>query len=836
MKTTAYFPWLLGKIAAVLLLFALLIRPALAQPGNLATYAGGPGQEQFLDLMRLSDGTALVAGTAQDLGWVPATVPRTVLAGTAGIRNTGSATPRIGFILHLAADLGTILHVVNLPAGAAESIAHLKTSNVPGQPTGNLYLSGTTVNTNVRDGGYFLARLDHNFIDGVPTALTWVNNVWAQGYVFDRQPWDVGSDDRLVYILGQSHSADWCAATALDGATGTPVVVPNWRTQILRAGNTEFRGVAAAAPGGAAAVSYSNIIFKKVGRCDLRSWTSADYLAELPDGNGRTRRGTWPLDAFFGTPCDPAAPSTSGSGYSGYRTGPGATYGVSAVAIDRRTNACYIGFNVQTVLPGGQPDFEPAVLALAGTGELRWWSRLYHERGAPSPAYPLGQPVNSTPDQYIDGLAVDYSQPPTASDLVVLARCHGNNVENFWHGNEVAAVPTAQGFQNQFTGNAGNIHISWLGKLALADGTLHHSTYVAEFGDLMTGTGGPAADPNLDGWPSPNAGWADVNTTRLGDVRVGPDGAVAVVGVGRRTMTTRLAYQKMLRAGTGPGTGKGSWNSFVRVYAPDLSTARYSSVLMGAWDLSTGAGGDNTVLAAVLPETGRVLAVGWQKESSTSPSTAAGNPVPTTAVPAWGGSQPLGRSALLASLLTSATAPLPVTLTRFTATRTGPATVALAWETAAEHNNSRFVLEKSRDGRSFTPIATLPGHGSSTAQQRYDYADPAAPTAAYYRLAQYDKQRESATYSPVVAVAAPAAPSSLLVLEPNPAHDFVRVRLSDGVAAHRVAVLDALGRERLVLPAPTADSSFSLGALPAGVYLVRAETTAGILIQRLVVE
>lgn len=231
---------------------------------------------------------------------MPAAVPRTVLAGTAGIHNAGRATPHIGFILHQSADLGRVLRVVSLPAGAAESITRLETINVPGQPTGTLFISGTAADSRAQG---VLARLDQNFVTGAPTGLLWVYNVWGEVYVADSQPWDVGSDGRLVFVTGQSHGADWCATHALNGTTGQLVPIANWRTHWL-ANGAEFQGVAAA-PGGLAAVSYS-----------------------------------------------------------GYRAGPAATYGVTSVAIDRRSNDCYLGFNVQTVLPGGQPDFEPAVLAL----------------------------------------------------------------------------------------------------------------------------------------------------------------------------------------------------------------------------------------------------------------------------------------------------------------------------------------------------------------------------------------------------------------------------------------------------------------------------------------
>ncbi|WP_052733080.1 T9SS type A sorting domain-containing protein [Hymenobacter terrenus] len=828
MKNTVSFlfskSWLL---IWVLLLFNWL--PAMAQPNNLVTYAGGTGQEKFLDVVRLSDGTCLVAGTAQDLNWVPATVPRTVLAGTAGIYNAGG-TSRIGFILHLTANLSTILRVVSLPVGAAESIARLKTTNVPGQPTGTLFISGTTMESKSNNGGYFLARLDQNFVTGAPTALVWTYNVWASGYAYEFQPWDVGSDGRIIYITGQEHANDWVAAYALDGNTGKQTIVPNWRTHWLK-DNKEYKGLAASAPGGGIAnVAYSGIVFKKAGRCDLRSWNMTDYKAILPDGNGRTKQGRWPLDAFFGTPCDPAAPSTSGSGYTGYRTGAGVTYGASAVVIDRRSNDLYIGFNVQTRLPSGEPDYEPAVIALAPAGDLRWWSRLYHEVSA------TGTPVNSTPDQYIDGLALDYSKPtPAQGDLVVLARCHGNNVENFWSGNRIAATPGAQGFQNNFTGNKGDIHISWLGKLGLADGTLHNSTFVAEYEDLMNGTGGPSSDPNLDGWPSPNSGWPNVNTTRLKAMRVGPDGSVAIIGKGRRTITTAGAYQKMVRAGTGPGTGVGSWTRFVRVYEPNLSTVRYSSVLAGTWSASTS--GDNTTLEGLLPEADRVLVVGLHQESAT-PGVAAGNPVPTTAVPAWGSAAPSGQSALLASLRTTATAipaPLPVTLTRFEGRRIDAATTELTWATASELNNAGFTIEKGSDGLEFSPLAEVAGQGTSQTAHAYRFVDQTAKTAAYYRLAQRDHDGQL-TYSKVIYVTATGAGQmGQLVLAPNPAHGKVQLLVLGTEPSGTVQVLDPLGRVRLSQPV-MAETTLAVESLPVGVYLVQVQTAAGRLVQRLVIE
>jgi hypothetical protein len=95
-----------------------------------------------------------------------------------------------------------------------------------------------------------------------------------------------------------------------------------------------------------------------------------------------------------------------------------------------------------------------------------------------------------------------------------------------------------------------------------------------------------------------------------------------------------------------PGDGPSAWNAYVRVYPPDLSRPRYSTLLTGRFDVTTGTGADNTRVDDVIPVSGGVLAVGAQLADSLG--AARGNPVPVTAVPPWGSSAPQGQSALLA--------------------------------------------------------------------------------------------------------------------------------------------------------------------------------------------
>ena len=618
-----------------LLLFILLTTFYISNAQNIVTYAGNAGKETFYDVTQLSNGTFLVVGYAENLLWT-GTAPKTQLSFTGTIPNA-TGTNRYGFILQLSADLQTIMQVVHFPQGAVEDIRFIKTNSQPYATTGDLYISCNTSDSSANNGGYLLAKLNNNFLNGVPNSLSWTYAVNALSGPKDYHPWDVTSDGNVYFVMGQSHTTSWSAIYCLDN-NGQRKTVENWRIH-WKADGTEVRGFPASSLAtGGSAISYSGIALKGQGRCELRSWSTADYNEVSPDGNGRTKKGKWPCDFMFSGPCDNANPTSVSPGYTGYsQSSP--VWGASSLVVDRRNNNLYIGMNMKTILPGGQPDFEPAVIAMNNTGSLLWWSRLYHEVTA------TGAVVNSTPDQYVDALAVDY----TNNKLVVGARCHGNNTENLWKGNGIAANPTAAGFQNQFSGTNGNIHLSWIGKLGLADGTLSNSTYMGELFEGTSGLGAALTGSNLSGWPNPNGGWPNLNTTRMArnGLKVSSNGDVCVAAVGRRTMTTDNAFQQNINPLVA-GSGIGAWNNFVRVYDSNLSVPKYSSLITGAWNTADGSGGDNTEVFAVCKTSLGVVCVGRHTlNTAVTPNVAGGNPIPVINVTPWGNSTPSGESAIL---------------------------------------------------------------------------------------------------------------------------------------------------------------------------------------------
>ena len=164
----------------------------------------------------------------------------------------------------------------------------------------------------------------------------------------------------------------------------------------------------------------------------------------------------------------------------------------------------------------------------------------------------------------------------------------------------------------------------------------------------------------------------------------------------------------------------------------------------------------------------------------------------------------------------TASAPLPVTLVDFTATRRpGATTVTLAWKTASELNNAGFGIERSLDGGTWQPLAFIPGNGTSSISHTYSQATPYVG-AAYYRLQQQDfnGQREYST----VRYIGPDKVLAAFYVFPSPSTG--KLNVSGAEAGKPIQVINMLGQVVTTLPAGQVTADLT-GQLPTGVYLVR---------------
>ncbi|GAA4353629.1 hypothetical protein GCM10023185_14460 [Hymenobacter saemangeumensis] len=174
--------------------------------------------------------------------------------------------------------------------------------------------------------------------------------------------------------------------------------------------------------------------------------------------------------------------------------------------------------------------------------------------------------------------------------------------------------------------------------------------------------------------------------------------------------------------------------------------------------------------------------------------------------------------------------PLPVELTSFTASRQ-PAGVALRWTTASEKNNAYFMVERSLDGKFFTAIGRVEGHGNSARTYAYGLLDGQAPQQQlYYRLRQVDTDGKS-SLSPVVVVG--GSESKDLTVFPNPAQQSISF-LAAGASPYRI--LNQLGQTLLHGTAETGLNMLPLDKLTAGSYLLELQTSQGRVVRKFVKE
>lgn len=95
---------------------------------------------------------------------------------------------------------------------------------------------------------------------------------------------------------------------------------------------------------------------------------------------------------------------------------------------------------------------------------------------------------------------------------------------------------------------------------------------------------------------------------------------------------------------------------------------------------------------------------------------------------------------------------LSAELVNFKAARSSDRTI-LTWQTLNENNSSYFDVQRSVDGRSFTPIGRVMAMGLSSGTRSYNFADNDITNAGpvYYRLKQVDRDGRS-KYSAIVHV------------------------------------------------------------------------------------
>ncbi|MDO6433336.1 T9SS type A sorting domain-containing protein [Flavitalea sp. BT771] len=172
---------------------------------------------------------------------------------------------------------------------------------------------------------------------------------------------------------------------------------------------------------------------------------------------------------------------------------------------------------------------------------------------------------------------------------------------------------------------------------------------------------------------------------------------------------------------------------------------------------------------------------------------------------------------------------LPVTLTGFTARSNGDGTAQLTWETAMEQNASRFEIERSADGSSWSKIGSVNAKGNSASVSGYGFTDMSLLSGtSYYRLKMVDLDG-SAVYSEVKAIQGTAV--SHISFFPNPAKDYVNVTLGGTSTAtvnvRLVSQTGAVLQEKSVAGGAGTIVTFPLQQVASGLYVLYVSAADG---------
>jgi hypothetical protein len=179
--------------------------------------------------------------------------------------------------------------------------------------------------------------------------------------------------------------------------------------------------------------------------------------------------------------------------------------------------------------------------------------------------------------------------------------------------------------------------------------------------------------------------------------------------------------------------------------------------------------------------------------------------------------------------------PLPVTLESFTGVRVDQ-TSKLTWITTSESNSKLFNIQRSNNGAAFTTIGTVAAQGNTSATTTYNYTD-AQPLDGdnYYRLQQVDINGKF-TYSNIIRLN--FSNSITLQINPNPAHGTAYLNIGNANQVLSIQLYNLNGgllEQWQVTPGQTT-LQIDVSALAKGLYTVKAVSTTGVVMQKLLVQ
>jgi hypothetical protein len=177
---------------------------------------------------------------------------------------------------------------------------------------------------------------------------------------------------------------------------------------------------------------------------------------------------------------------------------------------------------------------------------------------------------------------------------------------------------------------------------------------------------------------------------------------------------------------------------------------------------------------------------------------------------------------------------LPVQLMYFYAERDDEA-VVLRWGTAIEKNFDFFSVERSSEGRLFSEIGQVKGHGTSMVPNQYTIVDGNPMMGrSYYRLRAVDFDLHSETFQIVSVI---NEDKKRMVLYPNPVvHDELHIDVNfTSESIIRGQITDVVGSEIMSFGLHSSSNLLMLNLRP-GSYIIKLSVDGSALIDHFVVK
>ena len=178
--------------------------------------------------------------------------------------------------------------------------------------------------------------------------------------------------------------------------------------------------------------------------------------------------------------------------------------------------------------------------------------------------------------------------------------------------------------------------------------------------------------------------------------------------------------------------------------------------------------------------------------------------------------------------------PVPVDLFGFNAQRTGRVN-KLTWSTSLEINTSRFVIERSTDGRNYSPIGQVTAAGNSNSTINYSFVDNAPGRGInYYRLRILDIDTRGKLS--VVRTVRNEGTADVAIY-PNPVRDNIRVNItSDKADMAKLTVADISGKLVYTTSVSIAEGpnnlSVPVSSFAKGAYIIKVQLSEDMVVRK----